>query len=358
MLETVDVVLRTGAVMSALLLSGVLLAAGHNRPAALPGVLFVLAVAAFVVTSVPNVHPHLGPWVYPLTALCVTKAVWFWLFSLALFRDKSLLQTWHFAACGAIAVAGSWQQLVFVELYRAGIATPLEMILGFGFDVVLLAFVILAIGEAARGLDVDLVERRRRLRLAFIGMTGGYLGVALVVQSLNLLFGMNTAPALTRANMALIALVSLSAAWLLLQVRVESWLETARSETVPPLDEQEQALLARLERAFATERLYLEDGLTIRALAERLDTREYLLRRVINRGMAYRNFNDFLHAWRIREACEELARPDQARLPVLSIAMKVGYGSVGAFNRAFKARVGMTPTDFRRSQVEEATSVR
>jgi len=196
------------------------------------------------------------------------------------------------------------------------------------------------------------------LRLAFIGMTGGYLGVALVVQSLNLLFGMNTAPALTRANMALIALVSLSAAWLLLQVRVESWLETARSETVPPLDEQEQALLARLERAFATERLYLEDGLTIRALAERLDTREYLLRRVINRGMAYRNFNDFLHAWRIREACEELARPDQARLPVLSIAMKVGYGSVGAFNRAFKARVGMTPTDFRRSQVEEATSVR
>jgi AraC-like DNA-binding protein len=74
--------------------------------------------------------------------------------------------------------------------------------------------------------------------------------------------------------------------------------------------------------------------------------------------MAYRNFNDFLHAWRIREACEELARPDQARLSVLSIAMKVGYSSVGAFNRAFKARVGMTPTDFRRSQVEEATSVR
>ena len=358
MAETIDIVLRTAAVMSALLFSGVLVAAGRNRPVALPGVLFALAVAAFVVTSAPNIHPHLGAWVYPLTALCVTKAVWFWLFALTLFRDKARLQTRHFAVCGGMAIAGSWQQLVFVEAYRAGIATPLETVLGFGFDAALLAFVILAISEAARGLPVDLVERRRRFRLAFIGMTGGYLGVTLVVQSLNLLFDMNTALALTAANMALIAIASLTAAWLLLQSRAESWLETAHSETASPLNEREKAVLARLERAFEIERLYLEDGLTIGALAEQLGTREHVLRRVINRGLAYRNFNDFLHAWRIREACEELARPDQVQLPVLSIAMKVGYGSIGAFNRAFKARVGMTPTDFRRSQVERATSLR
>ena len=52
---------------------------------------------------------------------------------------------------------------------------------------------------------------------------------------------------------------------------------------------------------------------------------------------------------------EELARPEQARLPVLSVAMKVGYGSVGAFNRAFKARIGVTPTDYRR-RVSSGTS--
>ncbi len=43
----------------------------------------------------------------------------------------------------------------------------------------------------------------------------------------------------------------------------------------------------------------------------------------------------------IREACERLRRPEDARLPVLSIALGVGYGSIGPFNRAFKARVGM-----------------
>ena len=76
-----------------------------------------------------------------------------------------------------------------------------------------------------------------------------------------------------------------------------------------------------------------------------------VLRRVVNRGMGHSNFNDFLHTWRIREACEELVRPEHAPQPVLAIAMKVGYGSIGAFNRAFKARVGMTPTAYRRSSI-------
>lgn len=356
--ETVDIVVRTAAAMSALVFASVLVAASRSRSTALPGVLFALAVAAFVVTSAPNAASFLGVWVYPLTALCVTKAVWFWLFARALFQDQAPLGARHFAICGATALAGAWQQLMFLEAYRARTATPLEIFLGFGFDAVLFAFILLAINEAVRGLPVDLVERRRRLRLVFIGATGGYLGVALLVQSLNLLLDVDTAPVLARANLALIATASLAAAWLLVEVRAESWLETARGGQAPPLNDREQAVLARLNRAFEAERVYLEDGLTIGALAERLETREHVLRRVINRGLNYRNFNDFLHAWRIREACEELARPDQARQPVLSIAMKVGYGSVGAFNRAFKARVGTTPTDFRRRRAHRTTSAR
>ena len=358
MTETIDIVLRTAATMSVLVLAGSLVAARHDRAAALPGAVFALAVAAFVVTSVSGIHHYLGVWAYPLTALCVTKAVWFWLFARALFREKAPLQARHLAACGAVAVAGSWQQLVFVESYRAGIAMPFETILGVGLDALLLGFVVLAILEASHSFAIDLVEKRRRLRLAFIGLTGGYLAIALVVQSLKLLFDINTAPTLAHANMALIAVVSLCAAWLLLQARAESWLETARNETTTTLSGREQAVLARLQRVFEAQQLYLEDGLTIGSLAERLGTRERVLRHVINRGLGHRNFNDFLHAWRIREACEELARPDQAQLPVLTVAMKVGYGSIGTFNRAFKARVGMTPTDFRRSRVEGTTTAR
>jgi AraC-like DNA-binding protein len=107
-------------------------------------------------------------------------------------------------------------------------------------------------------------------------------------------------------------------------------------------------VLAALEQALDAERVYREEGLTIGRLAARLGTREHVLRRVINQGLGYRNFNDFLHAYRIREACVRLRRSEDAGLPVLTIALDVGYSTIGPFNRAFRSRIGMTPTRFRR----------
>ena len=34
-------------------------------------------------------------------------------------------------------------------------------------------------------------------------------------------------------------------------------------------------------------------------------------------------------------------------LPILTIALESGYGSIGPFNRAFRAHFGMTPTEYR-----------
>jgi AraC-like DNA-binding protein len=348
--ESIDIIFRTVTVMAALLLAVLLVATGRQRRAALPGALFCFAVAAFFVTSVPGIQPQLSIWAGPLTALCVTKAVWFWLFARALFSDNAEITPRHLVTAAAVAIAGTWQQLVFLPGYRAGTATAWETVAGFGFDGVLLTFVALGLFEARRDLAVDLVEHRRRLRLGFMAAAGIYLVLALGVQIYNLLSDVGTPLLAMRANMAIVTVASLGAAWFLLQPRAESWLDPSRTATAVPL-RLESAVLARLEQALESERVYLEEGLTIGALADRLGTGEHVLRRVINQGMGHRNFNDFLHAWRIREACEELARPEQARLPVLSIAMKVGYGSIGAFNRAFKARIGMTPTDFRRNSV-------
>jgi AraC-like DNA-binding protein len=310
------------------------------------------------VTSLPGSAATLGAWVYPLTALCVTKAAWFWLFAKTLFNDGARLMPRHFAIAGAVAVVGTWQQSVFLGLFRAGTATPWETVIGFGFDAALLAFVGLGLWEAWRDLSVDLVERRRRLRLGFMLATGAYLALALSVQTTNLLNGADTPVLVARANAALVAAVFLAAAACLLQLRNASWLEPSRATRAVALNRVERAVLAQLERALLNDRIYLQEDLTIGALARRLHTGEHVLRRVINAGLGHRNFRDFLHTWRIREACAELARPEQARQPVLSIAMKVGYGSVGPFNRAFKARVGMTPTAYRRRNGNGASLAR
>ena len=355
MTESLDIVFRTLTGASTGLLAGLLLAAGRRSPAGPPGALFCLAVAAFFVTSSRGSAATLGPWVYPLTALCVTKVVWFWLFARALFNDGAGLRPWHLVVAGAIAIIGTWQQLIFLPHFRAGHAAVWEAVAGFGFDVVLLVFVLSGLYEANRDLSVDLVERRRNLRLGFILVTGVYLTGTLGVQSLNLLFDSSTPMQATWVNMSLVIVGCIVAAWFLLHLRTESWIDPARGVRKVPLNRVEAAVLARLRHSLVNDRIHLQQGLTVGELAGQLGTGEHVVRRVINHGMGHRNFNDFLHEWRIREACDELARPEQARESVLSVAMKVGYGSIGAFNRAFKTRVGMTPTDYRRRTLNGAS---
>lgn len=349
--ETIDIVFRTVAVMAAVLLAGLLVAAQRSRPAALPGAFFCLAVAAFFLTSIKGGGAALGAWGYPLTALCVTKAVWFWLLARALFRDAARLGAPEVAIVGAVALAGTWQQLAFLPAFRAGTASTWETVAGFGLESVLLVFVLLGLYEAWRDMAVDLVEKRRRLRVGFIVATGVYLTVTLGVQSYNLLLGVATPTPVALANMLAAAVTFFGAAWFLVQPRSETWLDPARTVETVALSRIESAVLKGLERALESERIFLQEGLTIGALAEHLGTGQHVLRTVINRGLGYRNFSDFLHAWRIREACEQLTRPEHAREPVLAIAMNVGYGSVGAFNRAFKDRTGMTPTAYRRNRI-------
>jgi AraC-like DNA-binding protein len=104
------------------------------------------------------------------------------------------------------------------------------------------------------------------------------------------------------------------------------------------------ALAKRVTEAMTSRRLWQREGLGIAQLAAELRTQEYLLRHAINQHLGYRNFNDFLHHYRLQEASARLASEDR---PILSIALECGYGSIGPFNRAFRQRFGMTPTEYR-----------
>jgi AraC-like DNA-binding protein len=96
------------------------------------------------------------------------------------------------------------------------------------------------------------------------------------------------------------------------------------------------------------ERAYKDPELTVAGLAARLAVPEYRLRRHINRRLGHRNFNAFLNGYRLDEAKSALADAKMSHLPVLTLALEAGFGSIGPFNRAFKQATGLTPTDFRR----------
>lgn len=96
------------------------------------------------------------------------------------------------------------------------------------------------------------------------------------------------------------------------------------------------------------ERAYRQEGSTIGRLAQMQGLPEYKLRRLINQGLGYRNFNSFLNHYRIADAKEAFADPAQSAVPVLTIALDAGFNSLGPFNRAFKAETGVTPSEYRR----------
>jgi AraC-like DNA-binding protein len=133
------------------------------------------------------------------------------------------------------------------------------------------------------------------------------------------------------------------------QLRVVNWIAAVDAPPAVALSRLEQSVLDRLTQRFVAERLYARESLTIVELADLLGTQEHVLRRVINHGLGFRNFNDFLHTHRLKEAAGRLGDPQLSRIPVLTIALEVGYGSIGPFNRAFKERFGVTPTEYRRA---------
>jgi AraC-like DNA-binding protein len=141
--------------------------------------------------------------------------------------------------------------------------------------------------------------------------------------------------------------------WLMLRPNAASHLDPFRVEAARTMPEGsrrpnvEDAEVAALERALRVERLYRDGELTIGSLAARLALPEYRLRRLIHERLQFRNFNALLHRYRIAEACEMLADRRNDALPILTIALTVGYNSINPFNRAFRDLKGMTPSEFR-----------
>ncbi|NQZ09211.1 MAG: helix-turn-helix transcriptional regulator [Algicola sp.] len=98
---------------------------------------------------------------------------------------------------------------------------------------------------------------------------------------------------------------------------------------------------------------FKQPALTITQLAQQLNTPEHQLRKLINQHLNFSNFSSFLNSYRIKEACVRLQNISQAKTHILTIAIELGYGSTGPFNRAFKMVTGQTPTQYRQAYLDQ-----
>lgn len=343
-----EIILRTCGATLLILLAVVLFRARRPRDwTAELGAALCSSVAAFLVTSAPHAQQWLGFAIFPLTAVCATHPIWFWLFSIALFRDRFVPGARHILSLFALGFLGTLHQ---ARLPPPGMrADELTELLGIVVATASLAYALLAPLSVWLDDRADLDAVRRGIRRRFIPLVSIYLAVVVMSQLFVLLTGTQTPHILVLLNLALIS--SLAALGLTTFVRARA---VPFMDVTPPrrdsssLSRAEKAVLEKLERRFEAERLYAREALTVLSLAQALDTQEHILRRVINKGLGFRNFNDFLHEHRLRDASRRLRDPAEQRLPILTIALEAGYGSIGPFNRAFKARFGVTPSGYRR----------
>lgn len=211
----------------------------------------------------------------------------------------------------------------------------------------------LAVYWTVAGWSADLVETRRRMRvvvLAVIGvlMFGSVLLLRVVIPwdsvhnyYANVLLEVLYAVVLTGIVLSLVSRRSLE--HYLDPGRVEA---PARVPETPALTDEHAADVARLEQLMA-EGAYRQPGLSVSSLARLLQTPEYRLRGLIHESLGFRNFNSFLHHYRIAEACRRLKDPEERRTPILTIALSVGYQSINTFNRGFREVMDTTPSAFR-----------
>jgi AraC-like DNA-binding protein len=112
--------------------------------------------------------------------------------------------------------------------------------------------------------------------------------------------------------------------------------------------ETAERYLKRLLQLMETEKLYLDSGLTISKLAEKLSVPAPHLSQTINERLS-QNFIDFINTYRVEEAKRRLLDPAWKHYSVLAIAEEVGFNSKSSFNSVFKKHVRMTPSEFRKA---------
>jgi AraC-like DNA-binding protein len=322
-----------------------------GRDVRVASTLAVVSIAAWVVCESAPLWRALGqpPVLYVLS--CPVAGL-FWLFVLTVFADWKV-STRTLAPSALLLALGILQQTL--ERDAATYAWALRNLLSAGLAVH-------AGGLIVRGWSDDLVERRRRFRALL-------LSVACLFVVLEVFAGF--AFRLTRDPTWLVVVVgyplgglmvaglALAMTALALTVRPSAVGAARRAEPSPDAraEAADRQLIDALSALMAAE-AWRREGLTIGDLAAELSVPEHRLRRLINQRLGHRNFADFLNGHRIEAAKRRLSDPAEARTTIAAIAFDLGFGSLGPFNRAFRAETGASPTEWRRQALSNSSKLK
>ena len=121
-----------------------------------------------------------------------------------------------------------------------------------------------------------------------------------------------------------------------------------KPESIPLHDENMLVEInEKLIDIITTQKVFLDEKITLNLLAEQLQTTPHLLSKTINH-IQKMHFFDFINLYRIAEAKKILADPNKTHFTIEGIGFEVGFNNKTSFNKAFKKFTEQTPSEFRR----------
>lgn len=264
------------------------------------------------------------------------------LFTWELFEDDRKLPPLVWFTVAVYIVVAFW-----VGLTRDAIDSAVSAYVLVPLQLTKLGLAMGAIFIVWRGRLADVVETRLKLRRVFAASVGL---VVIVVVTIELVARWQVPPVVELLGMVAIFGVTLMIN--LTFLRFNPTFDLTGSRRSAPMSPEQDRLAGELKSKMSHDREYTNHDLRIADLAASLNVPEYQLRRTINRSLGYQNFNQFVNRYRVEEAASRLI--DEPRIPVLTIALDVGFRSISSFNAAFRAQYQMTPTHYRKSKLVDS----
>ena len=344
------------------ILSVLLLAAGYlkNDPRAASARVFAL-IALMVVLYLLNgmTAPHIEPqfqldlsrWELLIAIGINTICGLFMIYCFLIFQEQQKFP---------VTLSAAFAMQVFLDAILSFLVLSDEPVTSSGssallttsMDILQLIFVGFAMYWTLKGWRADLVADRRILRWFIIGVQGALIFAVVFVE--NFLYEGGSTENATVQAIIVYAIAALTLSMLLIALRFDLVSLSYVIQKVVELTEEPRAAsiaafdIDSFNRAFKGNLQYREAGLTISMLAKKLKIPEYRLRAFIHKQLGFRNFNAMLHQYRIEDASNALSDKQNQNVPILTIALSVGYQSITPFNNAFRQITGVTPSEYRK----------
>ena len=336
--QQIDLMARGASIALFLLWSWILLRDHRDVLAARVAVAMNAGIIGYVLATLGSDYDP-----SPFRIICVIFAGatpgLFWLFARSWFNDRQHLESW---AVGLVLLS---VLNILVMQWSFLRYDSVNIIAGTMFRIGMLAFAAAGLWEAWRGRAGDLVEIRRRMRPRIAAAVG--ISVILIAIVEIAVYNLQAPAWMARAVGSEIAILTLLFCTAMFGMRESNLFGAppkALAIVAPPID---QAMTDRLLKHMTAELPHRDEEMTIAKLASQLGVQEYRLRRHINGALGHRNFAAFLNGYRLAEVKSALADPTQKDVPIITIALDAGFGSLGPFNRAFREAEGMTPSEYR-----------